>query len=142
MNCTMTERLRRKQQRTGLLIALVTAGSIGLCGLIAATWIAVETVGVPSQLGGPPRLDCDSVADLGASLDAIRATMTEEEAQEFGDVVRALCREDVVVRVSNGERPPSRLRSGPGSVEEWTLESFRPMDGMTAAEIMARWQKE
>jgi hypothetical protein len=87
---------------------------------------------------GAPRFDASSDAAVDASMDRLSQGMSQEDKDKFGLAVAALTMTDglksaVGALVSQVEAP-----SGTDKPETVKTEMFKPLDGLTAAEIVAR----
>jgi hypothetical protein len=82
---------------------------------------------------GAPRFDASSDAAVDASMERLSNGKTQEEKEKFGQAVTALT-------MMNGlstafDALTGQVPATPGAVK---ADLFKPLDGLTAAEIVAR----
>ena len=99
------------RDRTRLAVALATAFAISGCG-------------------GPARLDTASEESLKASKKAMTFGMTNEQQEEFADDLRAAVLLDELGKMGVGQKSTMFQMDEPNE-----LEMFKPLHGMTAAQI-------
>jgi hypothetical protein len=82
---------------------------------------------------GSPRFDASSDAAVDASMERLSKGMTQEEKEKFGQAVTTLT-------MINGLSTAFDTLTGQGPATPATVktELFKPLDGLTAAEIVAR----
>jgi hypothetical protein len=87
---------------------------------------------------GAPRFDASSDTAVDASMERLSQGMSQEEKEKFGRAVTALTMMDGLskaIGVLEGEEPATPEPATPGTIK---AELFKPLDGLTAAEIVAR----
>jgi hypothetical protein len=87
---------------------------------------------------GAPRFDASSDAAVDASMDRLSQGMSQEEKEKFGQAVAALTVMDglsMAVSALEGKGPAMPVPTTPGMAK---IELFKPLDGLTADEIIAR----
>jgi hypothetical protein len=91
---------------------------------------------------GAPRFDASSDAAVDASMERLSQGMSQEEKEKFGRAVTGLTMMDGLsnaIGALAGQGPATPESATPGMVK---AELFKPLDGLTAAEIVARFDSK
>ncbi len=105
------------RDRTRLVIALASALAISGCG-------------------GPARLDTSSEEGLKASKKAMTSGMTDKQKEAFAQDLWAAVMVDEIEKVFKGQKSSMFHVDEPSEASE--LDMFKPLHGMTAAQIHTR----
>jgi hypothetical protein len=87
---------------------------------------------------GAPRFDASSDAAVDESMERLSKGMSQDEKEKFGQAVTALTMMDGLSKafgVLTGQEPATPAPATPGTLK---ADLFKPLQGLTAAEIVAR----